>query len=460
MLTGIRYRAYPNTKQAETLSEWIGCAKLIWNAKCDEDRYLSTFAKKYLPVGTFPKPEQSYAQYKSDDTKFLRECPSQILRNSSVIWFNTYQKFLKGSCGKPRRKKYGRVCSIWLTKELFSLKKCGRTWELHIGTPTNDLGVIVLKWHRKPVSMPKSIWVRREYGQWFVSFCYEDGMPSENLCTHQEHLNWLSGCRPEELHKLITPIDRGIARPVQTDEDTYAPDKKVLARQRRRELRIKREQRHLARQKKHAKHSKRQAKTHKRISKKHQKTANVRKDFLHKTSRTVVNKAQVIVLEDLRLKNMTARPKAKKNPHTGRYEKNNAASKAGLNRALLGVGLGLFEVFVSYKAHRANKPVFKVNPINTSRECAPCGHIHPDNRVSQSIFRCQRCGHEDNADRNAAWVIRKRAISLILDSGTELAGKNGNILRLRTHANPRKTKTGKSGFAKGCASKKIAVKTA
>ena len=39
------------------------------------------------------------------------------------------------------------------------------------------------------------------------------------------------------------------------------------------------------------------------------------------------------------------------------------------------------------------------------------------------MFLCERCGHSDNADRNAALVIKKRAINLILDSGTELSDK-------------------------------------
>lgn len=55
-------------------------------------------------------------------------------------------------------------------------------------------------------------------------------------------------------------------------------------------------------------------------------------------------------------------------------------------------------------------------------------------------FRCIQCGHTDNADLNAALVIRKRAIQLIfLDSGTELAGKNKNVLRPGTGANRSKT---------------------
>ncbi|MBL4818542.1 MAG: transposase, partial [Deltaproteobacteria bacterium] len=69
------------------------------------------------------------------------------------------------------------------------------------------------------------------------------------------------------------------------------------------------------------------------------------------------------------------------------------------------------------------KAFFKVSASFTSQECADCAHIHPNNRVSQAEFVCENCGHSDNADRNAALVIKKRAINLILDSGTELSSR-------------------------------------
>ena len=88
---------------------------------------------------------------------------------------------------------------------------------------------------------------------------------------------------------------------------------------------------------------------------------------------------------------------------------------------------------------RRNKPLFKVSPYLTSQECAHCGYIHPDNRKERADFECLSCGHIDNADHNAALVIRKRAIKLLLNSGTELVGAKANVLRLRGNRNPSKT---------------------
>lgn len=94
--------------------------------------------------------------------------------------------------------------------------------------------------------------------------------------------------------------------------------------------------------------------------------------------------------------------------------------KAGLNKAILGSVLGKIRIFVEYKAKKSHKYVIYVDPKHTSQECAACGHIHPDNRKTQSEFECLRCGNVDNADRNAAKVIAKRARKKLLDLGMGL----------------------------------------
>lgn len=455
MLTGIRYAANPTREQTETLSQWIGCARVIWNAKCEEDKYLRTFARKYLPINTYAAPDKAYSQYKTELTPWLNDVPSQILRNSATIWHQTYQKFFKKTCGRPVRKKKTGKGYIWVTRELFDLKQIDGRWELFIGTKTNNIGLLNVNWHKKPRTdqLPNSIWVRVANGRWTVSFSYDDGhlQPESNTA---DHLAWLKDCTAEQLEDFITPLDRGVARPVQTHDTTYVPKIKAQYKQKGREAYIKRCQRKLARQ---VKHSNRWKKTKRRIASLHTDTANVRTDFLHQTSRHLVDNAQVIVIEDLKLRNMTKRAKAKLCPDTGKWLRNGAAAKSSLNRSLLGVGLYKLEEFITYKAERQNKPVFKVNPANTSRECAACGYIHPDNRKTQSDFRCQRCLNRDNADRNAALVIKKRAIQLILHSGTELVGARKNVLRSGTDVKPCKTRPAKAGSAAVCPSKKKAA---
>jgi IS605 OrfB family transposase len=63
---------------------------------------------------------------------------------------------------------------------------------------------------------------------------------------------------------------------------------------------------------------------------------------------------------------------------------------------------------IAYKARRAGIPVRLVDPRNTSRQCAFCGHIDQANRKSQSTFLCTQCGHAAHADVNAAINIGRR----------------------------------------------------
>jgi putative transposase len=58
--------------------------------------------------------------------------------------------------------------------------------------------------------------------------------------------------------------------------------------------------------------------------------------------------------------------------------------------------------FIEYKAKREGIKVVKVNPKYTSQRCNNCGHIEKENRETQNKFSCKSCGHEENADYNAA----------------------------------------------------------
>jgi putative transposase len=64
---------------------------------------------------------------------------------------------------------------------------------------------------------------------------------------------------------------------------------------------------------------------------------------------------------------------------------------------------------ITYKAQLAGVPMVLIDPRNTSRECAACGHIDKANRKSQSSFLCVVCGFVSNADLNAAVIISRRA---------------------------------------------------
>ncbi len=85
----------------------------------------------------------------------------------------------------------------------------------------------------------------------------------------------------------------------------------------------------------------------------------------------------------------------------GGYEPNQAAAKAGLNRGIHDAGWGALLAMICYKAESAGRSVIAVDPRNTSRTCAHCGHVSARNRRG-AVFECQTCGHHTHADTNAA----------------------------------------------------------
>ncbi len=436
MLLGIKLKANPTNEQKQVLSQWMGCAKFIWNAKCGEEKYYSVFARKYYSIGTYAPIDQKAAQFKSKElSPWLYNCPSQIIRNSAVNWYQTYQKFMKGECGKPKFKSKSDRGSVHLTKEVFKFVKCddGVT-RLFIGTKTNNIGFLSFKAHSK-FTEPKSIYIKKERGLYSVSFCYDDGFDEKTLPSDEEHLSYLKGATKSFLQEKTVGLDRGVAVPVHAGYKAFDFTKEQRLSSSKSQRYIKRLQRRLSKQ---VKGSNRRNKTKVRIAKHHAKCANIRKDFCHKTSRELIESGfQIFVFEDLKTKRMTRKPKAKQDQN-GKFVSNKAAQKAGLNKAILASGWHLLESYVKYKAKREAMAVFKVSAAYTSQECANCGHIHPANRVSQSEFKCVSCGYSDNADSNASSVIAKRAINLILDSGTELS-KRGVLSLDNGRGSKRKT---------------------
>jgi Probable transposase len=87
-----------------------------------------------------------------------------------------------------------------------------------------------------------------------------------------------------------------------------------------------------------------------RVAKCHRKIANQRKDFQHKASHKLVKQYQIIVFEDLQVKNLTKAP-APKQDENGKYIPNGAAAKAGLNKSSLDAGWSTFTQMVSVKTH-------------------------------------------------------------------------------------------------------------
>ena len=413
-MCGVKYRAYPTAQQAKKLSQWIGCARVIYNGKVREDQ---ENYKRFKETGEKSLIHQGYAHLKTPEMPWLNDVPSQVLRNSAVTWYQAKQRFFKCLAKNPRKKNRDKKQSVLLTKELFSLKieknEKGETiTRLKIGTKRHGVGYLKVAFHRE-CGTPKQIVVNKKNQKWYVSFCYETGV---DLPSDEEIISHYASLSEGTLNNITVGIDRGIVVPFQVSNDTqFNFDQATQKHLDQKAKRLKRYQRKMARQQLQ---SNRRKRTKLKVGKLHQKIANVRHDFCHQTSRRLVeSNAHVFAIEELSLKNMTRKPKPKQDQN-GRYLPNQRAAKAGLNRELLSKGLAKTIDFLAYKAKRAGKCVIYVKAHHSSQECAKCGHIHPDNRKTQAVFLCLSCGHQDNADSNAAKVIAKRGVQYLLSKPT------------------------------------------
>jgi putative transposase len=104
----------------------------------------------------------------------------------------------------------------------------------------------------------------------------------------------------------------------------------------------------------------------------------------------------------------------------------NVRAKAGLNRAIMDQGWGMFRTMLACKLAARGGRLVEVPAQNTSRTCAECGAVDAASRRGQR-FRCTACGHEAHADTNAAVNILRRwgTPSLPAEAARERAGEAG-----------------------------------
>ena len=146
------------------------------------------------------------------------------------------------------------------------------------------------------------------------------------------------------------------------------------------------------------------------ITKLHIRIANTRKDYLHKLSRKLSKNHAIVILEDLKINNMSKSAKGDvENPGK------NVKQKSGLNRAILDQGWGEFLGQLEYKLTWNGGQLVRVNHRNTSRKCPKCGYISAENRKTQATFCCQQkdCQYTANADYVGSLNIREAGLALL-----------------------------------------------
>ncbi len=197
----------------------------------------------------------------------------------------------------------------------------------------------------------------------------------------------------------------GVASFLTTSDGTHVPNPRPMTAT---AARLAEAQQSLARKKRG---SNRRRKAVRKVAALHANVHRSRLDHVHKTALALVRDHDVIVHEDLRITNMTKRPRPRP-VGDGSFEPNGAARKGGLNRSINDAGWGVFLSVLAHKAESASRIVLAVNPRHTSQRCAECGYVAAENRVTQAEFHCLACSHEAHADVNAAQNILRAGLAL------------------------------------------------
>ena len=241
------------------------------------------------------------------------------------------------------------------------------------------------------ICLPKIGWIR------FYKSREIEGVP-KNVTVSRQGNHWdiavqveIECVDPVHSSKEETAIDLGIARFATLSDGTFYEPLNILKTL---SAAVARAQRDLSRK---VKFSKNWLKQKAKINKIHTSIAAARNDYLHKISTAISKNHVLVVLEDLKVANMSASAKGTiENP--GRIVK----QKSGLNKAILDQGWVELRRMLEYKQQWRGGLLVVVPPQYTSQTCPECGHVHKDNRKTQSVFKCVRCLYTANADHVGA----------------------------------------------------------
>jgi putative transposase len=360
-----RFRLYPAQTQIGVLAGHCAHARYVWNL-CVEQESWWRHGRGQVPG--FAERCRQLTEARAD-SPWLATGPVIVQQQAIRDHDQAIRNFFAGTHGKPGWRKAGRDEGFRIVAvQPADVRRISHRWG-EVRVP--KAGWVRFRWTR---AVPRGVRFYRvtmdRAGRWHIAFAVvPDPVPAPG-------------------NDLVVDVDRGVAAAatLSTGELLHVPG---LAPGERRRLR--RLERSLARSERG---SNRRARVKASIGRLKARERDRRKDWAEKASTDLARRFDVIRVEALNIKGMTRSAKG-----TPSQPGRNVAAKAGLNRGILASGWGLL---VRRLEQKAPERVEKVNPAYTSQCCSACGHVAPENRESQAVFRCAACGFAGNADVNAA----------------------------------------------------------
>lgn len=374
-----KFRLKVTPEISHKLGSFAGECRFVWNKSLSLNL---TRLEQKLPIMWYEELNFWATLWKkTDEYGFLANLPSQVLQQK----LKDLDKAFKDGFDKkqplkriPKFKKKGMADSFRYPQGFKVNQDKSKVF-------LPKIGWVSYRNSRKVVGEAKNVTVSRKGKHWYMSIQTEYEV---NLLAHKS--------------TSIVGIDMGIKQfATLSDGIVYAPLNSFKAKAER----LVKLQRQLKNKKKFSNNGN---KVKAKISQCHEDIGNARKDYLHKISTEISENQAIIVIEDLRVKNMSKSSKGNSEKHGKKV-----AQKSGLNRSILDQGWSMFATMLEYKQDWRGGMVLRIPPHHTSQTCPCCRHVVKENRLTQAEFVCVECGFSENADLVGAMNVLAKGHALL-----------------------------------------------
>jgi len=381
-----KFRLRPTSRQHVALSHCLASHRELYNAALQERRDAWRLRRTSVSYGDQSAQLKDIREVRLDVAAWSFSSQQATLRRLNQAFAGFFRRVKAGDTpGYPRFKSAHRFNSVAWPKD-----GDGCRWQPNIRRVyLQGIGHVRVTVHRQVEGKVKTIQVRREGRRWMLVLSCDE-LPT----------------RPLEPTQAAVGIDVGIASFATTSDGHHVPNPgygRVAA------ARLATAQQVLAR-KQRGSNNRRNARA--TVAARHRRIANQRRNFHHHTARALVADYGLLVVENLKIRNMVRRPPPRPDPdRPGGFLPNKAAAKTGLHRSIHDAGWAQFVSILRAKAEEAGRVVIDVDPRHTSDRCETCGYTVRENRASQALFSCRGCGHTVNADEHAARNILRAGLA-------------------------------------------------
>ena len=366
VVKAFKYRIYPTKPQEVLLSKHFGCVRFIYNWGLE--RKIKAYSETKKSISKYTLAMDLPKLRKSEETKWLSEVNSQSLQQSLIHLDKAFTRFFKEKKGFPKFKsKHDQHQSFSIPQDTKVSFDANRVF-----IPKFREG-IKCKFSRTFKGKIKTSTVSRTpTGKYFISILVEteDTIPNK---------------APIDENKAVG-VDLGIKTFATLSDGTEIQNPKYLNKALKK---LKRLQRSVSRKNKGSNSRKKAVKL---LARQYEKVTNKRKDFLHKTSKYLIDRYDTICLETLSASNMVKNHK--------------------LAQAIQDIGIYTFNSYMDYKAEWYGKNIIRIGRFEPSSKMCSCGYVYRGLKLSDRVWTCPACGSVNQRDLLAANNIKKFAFKL------------------------------------------------